>query len=159
MQKNKLPISLFAVALVAGMGAGLTSLVSAQTTTTPTTTSILPIGTNPGPPTQQGDMKRHGHAPLGNDGIVSSINGTSIVMVEEADEGGASYTIDASRAIITNNTGAGTLSDLKVGEKIFVQGTVNGTNVVATSISLGHPGGHGPHGDHKNHADTPAATQ
>lgn len=41
------------------------------------------------------------------------------------------------------------LTDLKVGDKIFVKGTVNGTNVAATEISAGFHGGHradsGPH--------------
>jgi hypothetical protein len=63
-------------------------------------------------------------------------------MAEETDEGGATYTVDASNATVTNNGVAAQLSSLKVGDKIFVKGTVNGTNVVASSVSLGH-GGHG----------------
>lgn len=71
---------------------------------------------------------KHGSSLLGGDGVISSINGTTIVISEEANEGGASYTVDASA--ITN------LPSIKVGDKIFVQGTVNGTSVKATSISL-----------------------
>ena len=82
------------------------------------------------------------HAPLGGDGVVSSISGTTIVMGEESDEGGSSYTVDTSKATVTNNGTSASLSDVKVGEKIFVQGSVNGTNVTATSISLGHQGKH-----------------
>jgi hypothetical protein len=87
---------------------------------------------------------------LGGDGVVSSITGTTIVVGEESDEGGASYTIDASKATITNNGAAATLADVKVGAKIFVQGTTSGTNVVATSISVG---GHGGHMDKANDTD------
>src|SRR5438105_601420 len=45
--------------------------------------------------------KTRGHAPLGNDGNVTAISGTTITMQEEADEGGASYTVDASKAAVT----------------------------------------------------------
>jgi hypothetical protein len=91
--------------------------------------------------------KPHGHAPLGGDGNVTAINGTTITITEEADEGGASYTVDASKATVTNKGATAALTDLKVGDKIFVQGTTSGTNVAATSVSLGHPGGRGPMGN------------
>jgi hypothetical protein len=100
--------------------------------------------------------KGHGHAPLGGDGVVSSITGTTIVVGEESDEGGASYTIDASKATITNNGAAATLADVKVGAKIFVQGVTTGTNVVATSISVG---GHGGHMDKAGDTDGGAASE
>jgi hypothetical protein len=93
---------------------------------TPTTTSATPTVTT------STDTKENHHAPMGGDGIISAISGTTITMAEEADEGNASYTIDASA--VTN------MSSIKVGDKIFVEGTINGNNVVATSISLGHPG-------------------
>ncbi len=83
------------------------------------------------------------HAPLGNDGNINAINGTTITMQEEANEGGASYNVDASKATVTNNGAAATISDLKVGDKIFVRGTVTGTNVAATTVSVGHPVGMG----------------
>jgi hypothetical protein len=84
----------------------------------------------------------HQHAPMGGDGNITAINGTSITMTEETDEGGAIYVIDASNAVITTNGTAATIASLKTGDKIFVKGTVNGTNVVATSVSIGHGGGH-----------------
>ncbi|MGE5297596.1 MAG: DUF5666 domain-containing protein [Acidobacteriaceae bacterium] len=84
--------------------------------------------------------KGRGHAPLGSDGNITAINGSTITMQEEADEGGTVFTVDASKATITNNGAAAQLTDLKVGDKIFVHGTTNGNNVVAASISLGHPG-------------------
>ncbi len=87
--------------------------------------------------------KQGGHAPLGGDGNVTAINGNLITMQEEADEGGGLYTVDAGSAAITNNGAAAGIADIKVGDKIFVQGTVNGNNVAATAISLGCPGGHG----------------
>lgn len=90
-----------------------------------------------------GRTKGFGHATLGNDGNITAINGNTITMQEEANEGGASYTVNASNATITDNGAASNIANLKVGNKIFVQGAVNGNNVVATSISLGHFGEHG----------------
>jgi hypothetical protein len=65
-------------------------------------------------------------------------------MQEEADEGGAVYTVNASAATFSKDGATATIGDIKVGDKIFVEGTVSGTNVTATSVNLGHPGGHGP---------------
>lgn len=139
-------------ALLAGALGGTALLASAQTTTTPTTQSVtsstnstqgaVDTPENANDPADTGSEAQH-HAPLGGDGVVSSISGTTIVMGEESNEGGASYTVDASKATVTNNGAAASLSDIKAGDKIFVQGTVNGTNVTATSVSLGHPGEHG----------------
>jgi hypothetical protein len=111
-----------------------------------TATSAVDTPESANDPADTATSKTHGHAPLGGDGVVSSINGTTIVIGEETDEGGASYTVDASRATLTSNGASAILSDIKVGDKIFVQGAVNGTNVSATSISLGHQNGDGKKG-------------
>ena len=147
------------VGLVAGTA---TVMASAQTTTT-TSTPVQTISTSsdnekttvdtpesPNDPADTDTGKTHGHAPLGGDGVVSSITGSTIVVGEESDEGGATYTVDASKATVTNNGASASLSDIKVGAKIFVEGTVNGNSVVATSISLGHRG----HGGEKDANDT-----
>jgi hypothetical protein len=153
MKRFTLPL-LGAAMLLGGAVAGAASLASAQSTTTNTvtpavTTNIPAVTTTTSVPNASTDANEateparpQGHAPLGGDGIVSSINGSTIVMGEESDEGGASYTIDASKATVTINGAAGSLSSITVGQKIFVQGTVSGTSVVATSVSVGHPGGH-----------------
>jgi hypothetical protein len=161
MYKKKIPSSLIVggMALV-GLVVGIATMAGAQSVTTPPVTPIASTVT-----TQQavdtpepGDvpdspMTKHGHAPQGGDGVVSSI-----VMSEESNENGVSYTIDASNATVTNNGVAGTLSDVKVGAKIFVQGTTTGTNVVATSISIGH--GHKGEGIEKaNDTDGGAASE
>jgi len=161
MLKDKLSAPLIAGGMVIiGLIAGVATMASAQTATpTPTTTTTAAVTQTVDTP-EPGDVAdatttTHGHAPIGGDGVVSSITGTTIVMAEESDEGGASYTIDASKATVTNNGAAATLADVKVGAKIFVSGTISGTNVAATSISLGHPGGHGDGG---NEANEPAGS-
>jgi hypothetical protein len=152
--KNNLGIAIVALGLMLAGGAvaGATAIASAETATTSTGSAV-----------QSAVPKMHGHSPLGGDGIVASISGTTIVMTEESDEGGASYTIDASKASVTNNGAAGSISDINVGEKIFVQGTVSGTNVAATSISVGHPGewmhkGNDSDGGATNEASEPASS-
>lgn len=144
------------VGMIGGTAFMASAQTSATTTVTPATTSVTSQTTVDTP--EAGDVadvpgvaeKGHGHAPLGGDGVVASITGTTIVIAEESDEGSASYTIDASKATITNNGAGATLADVKVGAKIFVQGTTSGTNVTATSISVG---GHGGHMDNANDTD------
>ncbi|SRR5258708_2149714 len=124
-------ILLTGLGLIGGVAGTIGLQTHAQTSTSTNSTSSTAQTTHSRP---------MGHAPLGGDGNVTAINGTNITMQEETDEGGASYTIDASKATVTNNGATATLSDIKVGDKIFVQGTTSGTNVSATSVSLGHPG-------------------
>jgi hypothetical protein len=131
-----------------GAAAGLAAMAAAQTvdtqtaaqasTTTAPTTQSASVGTAEAP-------HAHGHAPLGGDGNITAINGSTITMQEESDEGGATYTVNASSATVTKDGTTATLADLKVGDKIFVQGTTQGTTVTATTIHSGHGGfGHGP---------------
>ena len=169
MLKKKIPSSLIVggMALV-GLIAGVATMAGAQSIVTPSTAPAVSTAVTTATPTavdtpEPGDVpdapgvaETQKHAPLGGDGVVASINGTTIVMGEESNEGGASYTIDASKATITNNGAAGALTDVKVGAKIFVQGTTTGTNVVATSISVG---GHGSHIGKGNDTDGGAASE
>jgi hypothetical protein len=152
MLKNKATVVLAGVMALVGMIGGTAFMASAQTAVTTTNTPAVttantsgstssavdkPESANDPADTDTGTKTQH-HAPLGGDGVVSSISGTTIVIGEESDEGGASYSVDASKATVTNNGAAATLADIKVGAKVFVQGTVSGTSVTATSISLGH---------------------
>jgi hypothetical protein len=154
MIKNKLTSTLvFGGMALTGLVVGVATIAGAQsigmtTTTAPVTTTAITSTTAIDTP-EAGDVadtqtetKAYDHAPLGGDGIVTSINGTTIVFGEESDESAVSYTVDARKATITNNGVAATLADIKVGAKIFVKGTVTGTNVTATDISLGHGGIH-----------------
>jgi hypothetical protein len=148
MQNKKVMALMIALGLLIG-GAGVLAIQThAQSNSSAVQTNIQ-SGDQNGP-----DNVNYGHRPLGGDGVVSSISGTTIVMSEESDEGGASYTIDASSATVTNNGVTAQLSDIKVGDKIFVEGTVNGTNVKATSISLGHPGDKNEAGKDANENET-----
>jgi hypothetical protein len=149
--KNKILTPLIAISLFTGGGVAVAALASAQTTTN-TTTTATPSTTSATTADATTGSRPMGHAPLGGDGNVTAINGTTITMQEEADEGGATYTVDASNATVTKDGATASLSDIKVGDKIFTQGTTNGTSVTATTVSLGHPGGRG-------HDMSPTTTQ
>lgn len=105
-----------------------------------------------------------GHAP-GIAGVVSAINGTTLTVTSKgfgafgrgpnatstASAATTVYSVDASSASLTvmKNGTSSTLSAVSVGDTVFVQGTVSGTNVAATSIRDGvvpgmMPGGFGP---------------
>lgn len=148
MFKNKVSKYLLTGGMAAlGLAAGIGGMAAAQSANTAASTATTNASTSttvdiPEPGDVADAPRTRGHAPLGGDGVVTSISGTTIVMGEEADEGGASYTIDASKATFTVNGATGTIADVKVGQKIFVQGPLTGTNVAATKVSVGHPGGH-----------------
>ena len=88
---------------------------------------------------------------------ISNITGSTITIGEEVDEGGASYTVNVGSATITKAGVAATIADLKVGDKVFVQGAVTGNTVQATSISDGPHGGFGGHDNDKEGIDLPEA--
>ena len=65
-------------------------------------------------------------------GTVSTINGSNLTVTNG---GNATYSIDASDAKIQKaGISSSTVSNIVVGDKVIVQGTVNGTSVIATTI-------------------------
>src|SRR4051812_24647639 len=123
MLKKNIVIPALAAVVLAGIGTGVLSYATA--TKADTTTATVAVDTTAGGATtaaitaaSTADTKPRGHAPQGGDGNVTAISGTTITMAEEADEGGASYTVDASSATFTNNGATGSISDIKVGDKI-----------------------------------------
>ncbi|MDB5194681.1 MAG: hypothetical protein JWN50_695 [Parcubacteria group bacterium] len=140
MNKKLVLPTIMGAALLGGMVAGIAGMASAQTTTA-ATQAITQAATTQADP----HAGWKGHAPAGQDGNITAISGSTITVAEEADEGGTVYTVDASGATYSKDGTAATLADLKIGDKIFIDGTVSGTNVTATKISSGHPD-HGPRG-------------
>src|SRR6266404_3362764 len=95
-------ISKKAAVLLTGLGliAGTAGTIALQThAQTPTTSTVAATDATATSTTTQ----PMGHAPLGGDGNITAISGTTITMQEEANEGGASYTVDASKSAFTNN--------------------------------------------------------
>jgi len=76
---------------------------------------------------------------LGVFGTVTAINGTNITLSgkQNGPQGTStvSYVVDASHAsVYKNKNSVLKISDIKIGDKIFVEGAVNGTSVTATTI-------------------------
>ncbi|MCX6721686.1 MAG: DUF5666 domain-containing protein [Candidatus Staskawiczbacteria bacterium] len=81
-------------------------------------------------------------------GTVSAINGNTITVSGKQDitrkdiktsssVANITFTVDATKAKITKNGAAGKITDIAVGDTVVVQGTITGTNVVATTIKDG----------------------
>ncbi|MGC9605250.1 MAG: hypothetical protein ABSF56_00610 [Minisyncoccia bacterium] len=87
----------------------------------------------------QGRMPGQGMKP-GVFGTVSAINGDIITVSGRQGFGPAAtaapvvYTVDATNATVRKNNATSTVSSILVGDRIFAQGTVTGTNVAATMI-------------------------
>lgn len=94
-----------------------------------------------------GEMGRHrGHKTPHVAGTVTAINGTSITVAGVNKNASVTYTVDASSAKILKAPDTAptvgtrpelttiTLSDIKVGDKIKIEGTINDTSVTATEI-------------------------
>lgn len=66
-------------------------------------------------------------------GAVTAVNGNSITVTNKSN---ATYTVDVSSATVskTGVTGA-TAESIVVGDNVIVQGTVNGTNITASSVT------------------------
>lgn len=160
MFKNKIVLPVLGAMLVAGIGTF--ALTYAHSTDAQTTTTTNVSGSTTSNSSQSDHKMRHGmgHAPLGNDGNITAINGTIITMQEEADEGGGIYTVDASSASFNKNRNSAQITDFQVGDKIFVQGTISGNNVKASEVSTGHFGrGYGHRNDKKQPTPTNSSTQ
>ena len=93
----------------------------------------------------QGMMAR-----LGVFGKVTAISGNTITISGRQGFGtttaAISYAIDATNASVKKNNATSTISSIAVGDMVFAQGTVTGTNVVATTISDGALGRMGNRG-------------
>jgi len=64
-------------------------------------------------------------------GTVSAVSGSTLTVTTS---GGVVYTVDATNAKVLQNQETSTLSSVVVGNKVLVQGTTNGTSVVASTI-------------------------
>lgn len=78
-------------------------------------------------------------------GTITAISGSTITITGMDNQ---TYIIDATNATFVEKGEASTLSSLAVGDKISVEGTLNGTNISATKVSdcpmgLGGPGRQG----------------
>ena len=64
-------------------------------------------------------------------GTISSISGNSVSITTASN---IAYTVDTTNAKIVKGGSASTLSAVTVGDKVLIQGTINGTTVSATTV-------------------------
>lgn len=81
-------------------------------------------------------------------GTVSVVRGNTITVLGRTGLGKTviattSYTVDVTNAKVTKGNATSTISNIAVGDMVAVQGTITGTNVVATMIRDGVAGGPG----------------
>jgi hypothetical protein len=128
--------------------ATVTTLATAVPVFAQTTTNTAPNGAAWG--NRVGGGKNHGTMKPGVFGTVSAVNGNIITVNSTRRMGPKNstgsttttptttvYTVDATSAAITKNNVAGTISSIVVGDTIVAQGTLTGTNLVATTIRDG----------------------
>ena len=76
-------------------------------------------------------------------GTVSSVSGNNItinsIKISRGATSTVSYTINASNAKILKNNASSTVSSIVVGDKLFVQGNLNGSTITAKMIRVGEP--------------------
>ena len=73
-------------------------------------------------------------------GTVSSVTGSTIVVSARGfgpNTASTTYSVDASNAVIFKNNATSSISSVAVGDSVFVQGTVSGTAVTATTVRDG----------------------
>jgi hypothetical protein len=103
----------------------------------------IPVFAQTGPGTGQGGFGRmRGGQPPAVMGTVSAINGNTLTVAGRQGFGSTAvattYSVDATNATVTKNNAASTVSGISMGDTVFVQGTVTGTNVTATTIRDGN---------------------
>lgn len=127
--------------LVGGAVAGYTGLASAQSSETSTNTN----------PVAGMFQKMRSQVPHVG-GTISAINGTVITVTGNERHTGT-FAVETSGATFTKAGASASLSSFAVGDYVRAEGTVNGTNVTATTVTdapgmgMGK-GGHGMGGRH-----------
>lgn len=110
-------------------------------TTIATATPALANTTTPPTQTKVGNRANMKPAVFGT---VSVVSGNTITVAGKQGFGtnavSTTFTVDTTNAKITKNNIAGTISSIVVGDTVMAQGTLTGTNLVATTIRDGQMG-------------------
>ena len=63
---------------------------------------------------------------------MSAISGNTLTVTTA--QGGVTYTVDVSSAVIKKDNATSSVSNITVGDKVVVQGAVSGSSVTASSV-------------------------
>ena len=94
---------------------------------------VVPMGKGMGPRPQGGQapaIQGNGQPVVG--GSVTAVSGNTITVTTA--QGGIAYNVDASSATVTKANATSSVASIATGDKVVVQGTVNGTSVTASSV-------------------------
>lgn len=141
MKKNIVAIPALMLALTLGTAATVSaeSVVSAN----------VQLGARATPATAKvdGEFKLRGESDLhrqnGIFGTVTAVNGTTITVSSKNIDKKAdaqvttTYTVNASGAIVDKDRAASTVSAIKVGDNVMIEGKIDGTSVIATRVHIG----------------------
>ncbi len=111
-------------------------------------------GTQPVPPGHKGDQGRNSISmrPVIS-GIVIAVSGNTVTITGRTNMNYATtsstYTVNATNAVVRKSNATSTVSNIAVGDRIFVQGSITGTSITATTIydSVGMMGDNGSQGE------------
>jgi len=107
---------------------------------------VVPMGKGPGQRPQSGPaIQGNGQPVVG--GSVTVVNGSTLTIATA--QGNVTYTVDASSATVNKSNATSSVSAIAVGDKVVVQGTVNGTSVTASTVidsGAANASGSGPSG-------------
>jgi hypothetical protein len=117
---------------VSAIAIGDTVMVQGTTSGNNVTAKTIRDGVSQGQKSQAPAITGNGEPVVGGNVTAISSDGTTLTITNKS---AVTYTIDATNATIskTGVTGA-TISNIAVGDNVVVQGTVNGTSVVASSV-------------------------
>lgn len=125
-----------ATSTVASIAVGDNVMVQGTVSGTNITATVIrdgmPAGMHPGQGGSQGGMmnfKGNGQPVIG--GTVSAISGSTLTVTNTNN---AAYSVDDTGATVIKQGATSTASNIATGDRVVVQGTVNGTSVTASSI-------------------------
>ncbi|MEJ0021400.1 MAG: DUF5666 domain-containing protein [Candidatus Doudnabacteria bacterium] len=119
-----------AASSVSNIAVGDTVMVQGTVNGTSITATAINDGMPPRPNKGQNPLIEGNGQPV-IAGTVSAINGNTLTVANK----NVTYTVDATSATVTKNNAASAVSSIAVNDSVIVQGTTNGTNVTASSIT------------------------
>jgi hypothetical protein len=118
---------------VSSLAVGDTVMVQGSVSGSAVSATRISDGKPQGMPARMGNqgpvIQGNGEPVIG--GSVSAISGNTLTVATKA---GATYTVDASSAVVSKNHATSSVSSITVGDSVIVQGSVNGSAVSASSI-------------------------
>ncbi len=119
-----------ATALLSDIAVGTTVVVRGTVSGNAITATTIRGDVMKGPHLAQNSLIKGNGEPIVG-GTVSALNNTTLTVTNKS---GIAYTVNAASATIEKARAASSLASITVGDEVIIQGTVNGTAVIASSV-------------------------